>query len=1039
VKHSSGDSSADKKVSMPSREELIHSHIQLMTAIQDESRQFQEFYLWLEKYMPPSFFEEFSQEHIMLIAHSLMGFHLQQFVSHIHLKNAVIALSLESSDADVKTLKRYSMYGIKNYRAFISSDPFPAERASTALRVAVIHFTGSDDSEEKIPFSQKYEKDFHYLLKKHDVSVNEKAFKVFLSGMNSRFLRSLPAERLSLALDLFFRAQGRDKCQYEVRYNEDWENDDTPSMHIVFAWKNIPKKDFLYRIAKVVYRHDLTMKKVNAAYIDPYSRHSTLIMSLGLHGNDGRAVWDVADIQDFLQELVSIKYFIEGDRIENSLVTPGFIRGNLGNLLRAMMNFIHQSLVNVNVDLYTLENVEEALCRHPELTLQICEAFEYKFHPKHQDLSKYRTTRDEFNNLVERLDTGREVNDTRRRNVLKQGMNFIEHTLKTNFYLKNKTAFSFRLSPEYLEEIPFDRKKKFPDLPYAIFFIKGLHFFGFHIRFKDLSRGGLRTIFPEKMEHVAVERNNIFTECYSLAYTQHKKNKDIPEGGSKGTIFVKPYLKLQSEAEILKHELKSQNVDSEEIANKVQLFLDEQKTEYIYQIQRSFVDSLLDIVNCDESGKLRRPNIIDYWHTPEYIYIGPDENMHNSTIEWIATRSEQCGYEPGVAFISSKPRIGINHKEWGVTSLGVNVYMHEILKHIGIDPDKDTFTVKISGGPDGDVAGNQIKNLYRFYRKTAKLLALTDVSGTIYDPNGLDLDEMMVLYGKEQPIKYYPPEKLSEGGFLLDRTKKRDESEYVQTTLCWRKKDDELVEDWLSGSEMNQLFRCNVHKVTADVFIPAGGRPRTLNENNYKGFLDKEGNPTAKAIVEGANLYLTPEARSILEEKGVLIIKDSSANKGGVIASSFEVLCGLILSDEEMEKRKETLVREILDILQKCASDEAKLMLDTHKETGEPLTVISDKVSEKINKYKYQLLDYLEDKDLSKDSKDPFIRSFIQYSPPTLRHNYSDRLIKNVPDIHKKAIIACNLAAKVVYKHGIKWSPTIIDILPLIWEDKDFL
>ena len=72
----------------------------------------------------------------------------------------------------------------------------------------------------------------------------------------------------------------------------------------------------------------------------------------------------------------------------------------------------------------------------------------------------------------------------------------IQHTLKTNFYRMNYTAISFRLDPKYLDDIPFERSKKFPELPYAIFFIKGMHFFGFHIRFKDLARGGLRTVFP---------------------------------------------------------------------------------------------------------------------------------------------------------------------------------------------------------------------------------------------------------------------------------------------------------------------------------------------------------------------------------------------------------------------------------------------------------------------------------------------------------------------------------------------------------------
>src|SRR5690606_30957518 len=128
---------------------------------------------------------------------------------------------------------------------------------------------------------------------------------------------------------------------------------------------------------------------------------------------------------------------------------------------------------------------------------------------------------------------------------------------------------------------------------------------------------------------------------------------------------------------------------------------------------------------------------------------------------------------------------GINHKEYGVTSLGVNVYMHKTLEYLGINPEKEPFTVKISGGPDGDVAGNQIYNLYKFYPHTAKVLAVTDVSGTILDPAGLDLAELVKLFKNENPIYRYPPEKLSEGGFLLDLQTKRDQTEYQQQTLCY--------------------------------------------------------------------------------------------------------------------------------------------------------------------------------------------------------------------------------------------------------------
>ena len=316
--------------------------------------------------------------------------------------------------------------------------------------------------------------------------------------------------------------------------------------------------------------------------------------------------------------------------------------------------------------------------------------------------------------------------------------------------------------------------------------------------------------------------------------------------------------------------------------------------------------------------------------------------MHDEMITWIAEYSKEVGYRPGSAFISGKPKTGINHKEYGVTSLGVNVYMETTLKSIGLDPAKDRFSIKMSGGPDGDVAGNMICNLYHYYPETAKLLALTDISGTIYDPEGLDLKDLVNLFKQSKPIKYYAPEKLHEGGFLVDKNAKRHETAFVQHTLCWRKVKGKLIEDWLSGSDMNALLRNNVHQVKTDVFIPSGGRPRSLNETNLKDFLDESGKPTSRVIIEGANLYITPKARERLEKLGTVLIKDSSANKTGVICSSFEVLCGLTLGDELFVEHKEQLVKEILERLKICAKNEAELLLRTRQETGEPLSLISD-------------------------------------------------------------------------------------------------
>lgn len=1008
----------------------------LTTALQLENERFNERYLWFVKSMPEGFFNEVDQVNLMLIVHNIMEFQAQDYFSIIELKHAAIVIHLDDPDGDLKVLDHFSKYGIQSYQTYVSQTIPPFLNAKTNIRIVVMHFYGYEEGK---PLSAESKQQLRELVKKHNHSISDHDFERAMDGITSSFLHSLPLEKIALAICMYYRATTRDKCQYEVHYDEDWESKKSGSMKIILAWRNTPRHNFLYRLARVVHRHGLIVKGMSVSYNHLYLPNSILVVMLELHGGNDKPVWERANILDFVKELITVKYFASFDRIDNDLVTPGVISGNMGNLLRAMSNWIHQALVHLDVNLYTLDHVIEGLCRHPELTADICEAFKYKFDPDLFDEELYLKISDSFFNNIEKLDTGHEENDIRRRNILKQGMNFVKFTLKTNFYRPNYSSLSFRVDPHYIEQIPFNSVEKFPELPYGIIFVKGMHFFGFHIRFRDLARGGLRTVFPEYTERMLIERNNVFTECYNLAYTQQMKNKDIPEGGAKGIIFLRPHDRLESETSVLKQELQTKLKDAQEVEKKIEEFRKEERMENLYQAQRSFIESLITIVNCDAKGNLRVKDIIDYWGKPEYLYLGPDENLHDNMIQWIADYSKKSHYKPGSSFISGKPKLGINHKEYGVTSLGVNVYLDAILHYLKIDPLKQPFTVKMSGGPDGDVAGNEINNLFNFYPETAKLIALTDVSGTIFDPIGLDLQELVSLFHQGQSIRNYPPDKLHEGGFLLDKFTKRSEAHLMQDTLCWRKREGKLIEDWLSSSEMNYLVRHNVHHVPADIFIPAGGRPRTLNEWNYKDFLDETGKPTARAIVEGANLYLTPGARIALEDLGVLIIKDSSANKTGVICSSFEVLCGLTLGDQQFLENKQILIAEIKERLHQCAANEAALLLRTHAETGDKLTEISNLISVHINLFTDQILKGLENRTLAQDPHDPLIRCFLSYCLPTLRQKYQKQLLAEIPELHKKAIIACHIAAQLVYKRGLSWYPSIVDILPLLIEEESEL
>jgi hypothetical protein len=62
------------------------------------------------------------------------------------------------------------------------------------------------------------------------------------------------------------------------------------------------------------------------------------------------------------------------------------------------------------------------------------------------------------------------------------------------------------------------------------------------------------------------------------------------------------------------------------------------------------------------------------------------------------------------------------------------------------------------------------------------------------------------------------------------------------------------------------------------LFFP--NSPEAVNVSNMAALIDADGKPHFKYIVEGANLFVTQQARMFLEKRKVILFKDSSANKG---------------------------------------------------------------------------------------------------------------------------------------------------------------
>lgn len=155
------------------------------------------------------------------------------------------------------------------------------------------------------------------------------------------------------------------------------------------------------------------------------------------------------------------------------------------------------------------------------------------------------------------------------------------------------------------------------------------------------------------------------------------------------------------------------------------------------------------------------------------------------------------------------------------------------------------------------------KNAARFLsEKGAVIVAVADSRGTVYNPEGLDVEILTMLKKEGKSVTDYPV------GEKLDR-------------------------DAVIG-------------LPCEIWIPAA-RPDVISEDNVH-LLD------TKLVVEGANIPVTEGAEKILHERGILYIPDFIANAGGVICAASEyqgsTQCAAFGSIEEKVRKNTELVLE---------------------------------------------------------------------------------------------------------------------------------
>eukprot|EP00730_Choanoeca_flexa_P020065 TRINITY_DN9807_c0_g2_i1.p1 TRINITY_DN9807_c0_g2~~TRINITY_DN9807_c0_g2_i1.p1 ORF type:complete len:1038 (+),score=326.03 TRINITY_DN9807_c0_g2_i1:113-3226(+) len=601
-------------------------------------------------------------------------------------------------------------------------------------------------------------------------------------------------------------------------------------------------------------------------------------------------------------------------------------------------------------------SIKEAIFSHPELARHLYKDFASRHVPQKLD------GEDEFGSdksLTDGVDAveahiKRTVHTDLEQAVFSAFLKFNVHILKTNFYRKNKTALSFRLNPEFLSGTVYE------STPYGVFMVVGAEFRGFHIRFRDVARGGIRLVRSRFPQAYANNVSNLFDECYNLASTQQRKNKDLPEGGSKGVIL----LGLNQQ-------------DKGDVAFK------------------KYVDSLLDLL-------LPNERVVQHDNSQEILFLGPDEGTAD-LMDWASQHARHRGYAYWKGFTTGKSTSlgGIPHDMYGMTTRSVRAYVNGIQAKMGLD---GTQCTKVqTGGPDGDLGSNEIKLGHE------RTIAIVDGSGVLYDANGINIDELRRLANEKprQAVSYFDMEQLSSDGYrvLVDETDVR-------------LPDGSLVE---SGLQFRNGYHLNPD-VTADFFVPCGGRPAAVNESNWRRFCyDNNDKLRFTYIVEGANLFFTQDARLKLEKAGVVVIKDASANKGGVTSSSLEVLAALALTDEEFKEHMSVVdeanppefYRKYVEEVQARIKSNAELEFEKLwlLKANEPLSVASDSLSQHIVKLK----DAIQASSLFQDDQ---LRGVVlkKAIPRTLQALIPlDELERRLPQPYLQAVFAAYLASRFVY------------------------
>ena len=246
---------------------------------------------------------------------------------------------------------------------------------------------------------------------------------------------------------------------------------------------------------------------------------------------------------------------------------------------------------------------------------------------------------------------------------------------------------------------------------------------------------------------------------------------------------------------------------------------------------------------------------------------GPDMGTDEVAMAWVR---DEIGRSVGL----SKVLGGIPLDQIGATGYGLAVCAEVAQEYTDIK--LDGARVIVQG------FGNVGTHAARYLAERGSILVgASDLDGTVYDPNGIDIEKLIEIKRETGHVTTY------DGGQKLPR------------------------DAWID--------------LPCDIVVPAA-RPDVIDENNAVRL-------KCKLILQGANIPVTARAERILHDSGIVSVPDFVANAGGVICASVEYRGGTQRQAfETIEEKIRENTRAVLDLAKSHSQIPAEAALTLAKQ-----------------------------------------------------------------------------------------------------------